>query len=357
MMAGCGTTGHAQEASQIAVNPDASRIPSPDTSQPRDLLAHEFAMPGLIADMNSEEFFGAIQARLGAYASLPVGEAHAQLSLQNAVLPAHVTLPLSGNGRWFIKLGAAQIWASAADKGTRLVDSESTTALAQIQFRPRAGTLLGLGAIYESNAIHFDQGGRLSLIGAGVRFDLLQRLGDHAGLAVKASWLDGRTAVSIPLPGNVRITDHASSPRLYLQAGLIGNFSSRDMPWIPQGWSLRPALHVFAQRTTTAASVNNLGFMVPRDVQDYAELAITLRLQRETRGSGHPAPFAEIGEEQRLRARVEGRPTDPALAYAKAGVTMRKGGWGFFDAYLAYHDSLNGQMRAVVGEVLASLTF
>ncbi|NOW47836.1 hypothetical protein FHW96_004018 [Novosphingobium sp. SG751A] len=142
---------------------------------PRDLLAREFGASGLTVDMNSDELFGAVQARLGAYGA-PGAPASPALSLSNLVLPSHVTLPISEDGHWFIKLGAAEIVGTAADHGIRISDSASTTSLAQIQYRPWAGTLIGIGATYESNVVHTSGGARITMAGAGVRFDLLQRL-------------------------------------------------------------------------------------------------------------------------------------------------------------------------------------
>lgn len=318
---------------------------------PRDLLAREFGASGLTADMNSDELFGAVQARLGAYGAASASPA---LSLANLVLPSHVTVPLSEDGHWFVKLGAAEILGTAADHGARISDSASTTSLAQIQYRPWAGTLIGVGASYESNVVHAGGGARITMTGAGVRFDLLQRLGDHAGLALKASWLDGTTGFAMPAIG---LSYRASDPRLYVQAGLIGNFGARDMGWIPQGWSLRPAAHLVTQRSTQAQTINSYGQSLPREVTDYAMAMLTARLQREVRGSYHLAPFIEAGGEFRLRERLGGASSDPALAYLRAGATMRAGRWGFFDAYLAHHDSLDGRMRANVVEMLASFTF
>lgn len=317
---------------------------------PRDLLAREFGASGLTADMNSDEVFGAVQARLGAYGAASSSPA---LSLANLVLPSHVTVPLGEDGHWFIKLGAAEILGTAADHGARLSDSASTTSLAQIQYRPWAGTLIGVGASYESNVVHAGSA-RITMTGAGVRFDLLQRLGDHAGLALKASWLDGATGFAKPAIG---LSYRASDPRLYAQAGLIGNFSARDIRWIPQGWSLRPAAHLVIQHAAQAQTINSYGQSVPREITDYAMAMLTARLQREVRGSYHLAPFIEAGGEFGLRENLGGASSDPALAYLRAGATMRAGRWGFFDAYLAHHDSLDGRMRANVVEMLASFTF
>jgi hypothetical protein len=350
---------HRKRISTLSLGLALAIAPAPllasQTSEPRDALAHEFGATGLTADLNSEEIFGAVQARLGAYSTLSPGQTAHSLDLWNTVVPTHVTAPIGQDGHWFVKLGAAQVWATAADHGTRLADTAGTNSLAQIQYRPWAGTLIGLGATYESNIVHLANGGRILNTGPGLRLDLLQRFDDHGGLVVKLSWMDGRTDIVVPVGNGLRLANHTQSPRLYGQAGLDGKFTTRDARWIPAGWSLRPAVHVVAQRNIDAASVNSFGHAMPRDVQDYAQIIITAKLQSDPRSPGHLAPFVELGQELRVAERAA-TPSEPAMAYARAGATLRLGKWGFFDAYVAHHDSLDGRMKANVAECLISAT-
>lgn len=318
---------------------------------------HEFGIIGLTGEMNSDEHFGALQARLGAYTALATTDTHPDLSLQNLVIPAHAVFSLDKEGHWFFKLGAAAIRNWADDHGAALENTSTTTALAQIQYRPRAGTLIGLGATYESNIIHLASGGRIEVPGAGIRFDLLQRIGSRVGFAAKVLWMDGTTTTTIPLGGGVTLTDKAASPRTYIQLGLIGMVGHDDTPLIPKGWSLRPTAHLILQRTAIAASTTSLGSIEARSIQDYGEVLASARLQKEEFRSAHPAPFVELGAEIRIDSTIPTPASNPTLAYAKAGATMRVGNWGFFDAYYAYRDSFDGTYRSGTAELLFSTTF
>jgi hypothetical protein len=195
---------------------------------PNQQLVREFGVIGLTGEMNSDEHFGSLQARLGAYTALPTTDTHPQVSLQNLVVPAHAVVSLGSSGHWFVKLGAAAIKNWADDHGSFLETTTTFTALAQLQYRPRPGTLIGLGPTYETNIIHLAGGGRIVVPGAGVRFDLLQRISPTLGFAAKATWFDGTTTTTIPLGGGLTLHDRASTPRSYLQLGLIGMFQHQD---------------------------------------------------------------------------------------------------------------------------------
>lgn len=333
------------------------RDAAPPAATPGQALARDFGAIGLTGELNSDEHFGALQARLGAYTALQGSTARPDLSLQNIVAPAHVTVPLTNDGRWFVKLGSAFIQSWADDHGAALENTTTVTALAQLQFRPRPGTLIGLGPTYETNTVRLANGGRIKVPGAGLRFDLLQRFGQHLGFAAKVTWMNGTTDTTVPIGGGLVLHDYTSSPRLFAQAGLIGMIDHRTLSFLPQGWSLRPAVRLLAQRTTLAASTTNLGVVEPRQHQDYAETLLTVKLQRDEFRSGHLAPFVEAGTELRLDQALPTPADDPSLAYAKAGAAVRVGDWGFFDAYYAYRAAFNGAYRAGVAEVLASITF
>ncbi len=324
---------------------------------PNQTLVREFGVIGLTGEMNSDEHFGSLQARLGAYTALPASDTHPQVSLQNLVIPAHAVFSLDSSGHWFVKLGAAGIKNWADDHGSFLETTTTFTSLAQLQYRPRPGTLIGLGPTYETNIIHLAGGGRIVVPGAGVRFDLLQRISPTLGFAAKASWFDGTTTTSIPLAGGLSLHDRAATPRSYLQLGLIGMFQHQDSALVPKGWSLRPAVHLILQRTAVQASTTSLGSLESRDLQDYGEVLVSTRLQREEFRSAHPAPFVELGGEFQIRNTLPTPISAPSTAYAKAGATMRVGGWGFFDAYYAWRDSLDGTYRSGTAEILLSVTY
>jgi hypothetical protein len=317
----------------------------------------EFGIIGLTAEMNSDEHFGALQARLGAYTALSSTDTHPDLALQNLVVPAHAVFSLDKEGHWFFKLGAAQIKNWADDHGADLENTSTTTALAQIQYRPRPGTLIGLGATYESNIIHLAGGGRIVVPGPGIRFDLLQRISSRIGFAAKVLWMDGTTSTTIPLGGGLDLAARQASVRTYIQLGLIGMVSHKDTPLVPAGWSLRPTAHLILQRTALASTTTSLGSLEAGQHQDYGELLASARLQKEEFRSAHPAPFVELGAEVRIDSTIPTPASNPTLAYAKAGATMRVGGWGFFDAYYAWRDSLDGTYRSGTAEVLLSVTY
>jgi hypothetical protein len=323
---------------------------------PQQVLAREFGVNGLTADMNSDEYFGALQARVGAYTALASGETRPHMSLQNIVTPGHLTFALSSDARWFLKVGAAHIESWADDNGTNLVDTSTTTSLVQLQFRPRAGTLIGFGPTYESNVIRAGQN-RVTAIGAGWRFDLLQRMGNHLGFSAKVTWMDGITNAHVPLGEDLALVERQHTPRTYVQLGLVGMYNHQDFSLIPQGWSLRPTVHAIWQRTADSAATTNLGSFVASSHQDYSEVMATARLQKDEFRSGHIAPFVEAGDEIHVRSTIPTPATMPSLLYAKAGVTMRNGQWGFFDAYYSYHLAPDGTYRSGVLELLASLTF
>lgn len=342
------------DAAAIAV---AANQQSQNPTSPNQKLVHDFGIIGLTGEMNSDEHFGALQARLGAYTALSSTDTHPDLSLQNVVAPAHAVISLDKDGHWFFKLGAAAIKNWADDHGADLENTTTLTSLAQIQYRPHAGTLIGLGATYESNVIHLANGGRIVVPGAGIRFDLLQRIGDRIGFAAKVLWMDGTTTTTIPLGGGVNLVDKTSTPRTYIQLGLIGMVGHGDTPLIPRGWSLRPTAHLILQRTAVAASTTNLEAVEARDLQDYGEVLMSARLQKEEFRSAHPAPFVELGTEIQIRSTIPAPASNPTLAYAKAGATMRVGNWGFFDAYYAYRDSFDGTYRSGTAEMLLSVTY
>ncbi|WP_206241313.1 hypothetical protein [Novosphingobium terrae] len=326
-------------------------------ASPNQKLVREFGVIGLTGEMNSDEHFGSLQARLGAYTALPATDTHPDVSLQNLVIPAHAVVSLDSAGHWFVKLGAAAIKNWADDHGSFLETTTTFTSLAQLQYRPRPGTLIGLGPTYETNIVHLAGGGRIVVPGAGLRFDLLQRISPTIGFAAKATWFDGTTTTTIPLGGDLTLHDRASTPRSYLQLGLIGMFQHQDSPLVPKGWSLRPAVHLILQRTAIQTSTTNLGTVEAGQHQDYGEVLFSTRLQKEEFRSAHPAPFVELGGEFQIHNTLPTPISAPNTAYAKAGATMRVGGWGFFDAYYAWRDSLDGTYRSGTAEVLLSVTY
>lgn len=324
---------------------------------PGAALARDFGAIGLTAEINSDEYFGALQARLGAYTALSSGGAKPDLSLQNVVVPAHVTFPLTGGGRWFLKLGAAGIESWARDHGSRLETTTTVTGQVELQFHPRAGTLIGVGVTYETNAIDLAGGGHVKVPGPGLRFDVLQRLGEHVGFAAKIEWADEKTTTTIPLGTDLTLRDRTDTPRTYAQLGLIGMIQHKDAAFIPDGWSLRPMAHLIVQRTAIAASTNSLGEDIAHDHQDFGEAILTTRLQKDVFRSFQVGPFVESGAEIEMFSTVPTPASDPFMAYAKAGAYMRVGNWGFLDAYYAYRNALNGHYRSGTVELLLSVTF
>ena len=320
-----------------------------------EVLARDFGPLGLTAEINSDEYFGSLQAQLGAYTAIDEGDDPA-LSVHNIVMPAHLTVPLDANAHWFVKLGAALIHSWADDHGETLEDTGTMTSLAQIQYRPWAGTLIGVGATYEHNKVHLAEGGSIGIDGNGFRFDLLQRINQHIGLSTKVTWFDGETKLQIPLSEDLTLYDTAASPRTYAQIGLIGRIGHQDMAFVPEGWTLRPMVHAIFQRTVVAASTNSLGVAEERSRQDYGQVMVNMKLEKEEFRSGKLAPFVDMGAILRVADTIPTPASDPVLAYAKAGVATHIGGWGFLDAYYAYRDSLDGHYKSGTAEVLLSIT-
>lgn len=100
---------------------------------------------------------------------------------------------------------------------------------------------------------------------------------------------------------------------------------------------------------------------LPRNLQDYGEVLVSTRLQKDEFRSAHPAPFVELGAEIRIDSTIPTPASNPALApitaYAKVGAMMRVGGWGCFDAYYAWRDSLDGTYCSGTAEMLLSVTY
>lgn len=298
-----------------------------------------------------------MQARVGAYTALDAGDTDPALRLTNTVVPVNATFALTQDARWFVKLAASDIDAEASSHGERLSRSATQSALAQLQYRPRPGTLIGLGVTYEKAKVDLEGGGRIEAPGAGLRLDLLQRLGAHAGFAAKVLWTNGTSTATIPLGGGLVLTDKADAPRTYVQLALLGLVQNKDWTVVPEGWSLRPAGRLIFQRKDVADSVNSLGVFEAGGAQDYGEVMVSARLQKDELRPGRIAPFVELGGEAPFRNTAPGPASDPPLAYAKLGAYVRTGRWGFLNAYYAYRDSLDGSFRSGTAEVLLSLAF
>lgn len=310
-------------------------------------LSADFGAAGLIGEMNSAEHYGALQSRLGAYSASDTGDAR----LNTFVAPANAIVSLSRDGKWFTKVGAVYVNSDGTYPGGDMPESTSHNFLFQLLHRPAAGTLIGIGVVPDKTDIAIPlNGASIDARGTGVRFDLLQRLGNKSGLAVKLIHLEGHSTFSRPLPNGQMLSIRSSTNRTYVEMTFTTLLDRTKFALIPNGWSLRPVTHVLFQRDHD----RNPQGLASTDY--FAQWLLTARLQKDVFRAGQVGPYVELGIEQELVNDSAAKGNNDFLLYGKAGAAVLVGNWGRLDAYYARRQAPGGFSSNTVN-LLFSMTF
>jgi hypothetical protein len=130
-------------------------------------------------------------------------------------------------------------------------------------YSPVDRVLLGLSGFYEHQTVDFSvpQGGG-TYKNWGVKGDLGVVLTENLGfyLSYQYSSQVGQLAVTTPLPSGPFSVDTPNREGInYAQAQLLGNYTNRDLRFIPQGLSVKPYVAIDFYDAILGTTTNNLG--------------------------------------------------------------------------------------------------
>ncbi len=311
-------------------------------------LSADFGAVGLVGEMNSAEHYGAVQSRLGAYSASGTGDAY----LDTFVAPANAIIALGQDGKWFTKLGAVYVNTDGTYSGGDMPESTSGNFLLQALYRPATGTLIGLGVVPDKTDISIPvNNASIEARGTGVRFDLLQRLGNRSGLSAKLIHLEGDSTFSKPLPNGQLLSNRSSTTRTYVEATFLTILDRAKYAFIPGGWSLRPVTHILLQRDHDRDQQGSAS------TDDFAQWLLTARLQKDVFRSGQVGPYFELGVEQELVNESATGDNNDFLLYGKTGAAILAGNWGRLDIYYARRQAPDDGFSSNTVNLLLSMTF
>lgn len=311
---------------------------------------------GLLMKYSSYGTFGAVQNRIGQSRSaieasrLPGGPAEGYTdSSSQLILPVDLITAVPGTSSSFLKFGASANINRGSDRLTH-VDVDTFRTEAQYLWSPTPAGFVGVGAFVEGIDIEMrHNSSSVDNEGRGVRADLVQRFGEHWGVAARVEHTWSEQAVRSPIPGGRVFAVDQDLRRLYSQVDLVGTYSKHTWSWLPRGFLMRPMLGVNFMNTRFDTARSNLGNLVTGTVgkdDSYLSCSASLRLEREVRGPSLFAPFCEFGLEREFTNDLDAKVNDHDIAHSAVGFSSTLGRAVRLDIEYGRYDGLRGKRRA-----------
>ena len=338
---------------------------SPSSPGARPNLNRSFGPVGLLAEFNSNENFGVLQSRLGAYRT---HQAHANAggpdkgyrdTFDNWVFPGKVTVSIPGsNGSWFVRAGGVAILSRT--HGGNLTRTETDTYTGQLQALRLIGndTLVGAGIFVSDVSVDLlHNGGQVETSGLGAQIDFLHKLNDRFGISGRAIYDGLDIHAEIPIGPDRKVVTERTGERLYLEMSAVYNLPGEQVGFVPDGWRLRPVVTGIYQSISYDAGRNSFGAPIPAFTEEFGALLLTARLESTEARPWKLAPYVTAGSEIQLRNNASQVDSDPGNLYLRAGVAMNTGGKGRLDLYYARRDSFEGTYQANNFSAVLSMLF
>lgn len=329
-------------------------------------LSATFGPSGLLAEHNSNENFGAVQSRLGAYrAHQAFAEAGGPLEgyrdiVETKVFPIKAIVPIPGSGRrWFLKSGTVSIFSRGSDGNLTGSNSDTYSAQLAVLHLVDDRTLIGVGPLISRvNVDLLHNGGSVSSNGKGVQFDLLHKIDDRLGFSARAAYERLETRTTVPIGFTRRVETSQDADRLYVEASAVYNPSgSQILLPVPDGWFLRPIATLIFQATWTKFTTDSQGGPVAANTENFGTVLLSVRLEKDDFRPWHLVPYFVGGTEIEYMNDASSVDQDAGNLYVKAGVATNVGGKGRLDIYYARRESFRGTYSAGTFNMLLSMQF
>lgn len=293
---------------------------------PAPSIAGSFGPSGLLAEFNSNENFGNVQARLGAYrthqafanAGGPVRGYRDDFTTW--LLPTKAIVEIAGSDRLYLRPQVTLGYSEGTPGNLTQTVSTSRTLQMQLVHAVNEDTVVAIGGISTRADIDLrHNGGDITNTGIGLQIDAMHKLSDRFGVTGRFI-VDGvERETSIPLVGGGEVRSLRSGERVYAEANAAFTLLGTQSPLVPEGWRLRPVLTGVFQHTDLDDTTNNRGAPVPASNEDYGAVFLTARLEQTNFRPWAIGPYFEAGAELQVFNTASTVEDDPTSLYLRAG--------------------------------------
>lgn len=316
---------------------------------------------GLLRYYGGDVEFGEVNSRVGQYRAgaallnaLPAGVPAPEITYETDVrvgkIDTNIFLGTFVNERPVALRFAytAPSITSAGGNPTEVTANQERYELA-LQYFPSSRTMISFGVFGEAAEVREENGGAsIDIDGRGVRFDVLHRFNDQWGAALRAEVFDGDQSTRIPV-GPATLEYELPETRTYIQANLIGHYTSDDLAALPTGWALKPELGLIWQRSNFDPVQNSFGGTSTGTVGDQEEISLAqlgLRFEDIDLEPWGIDPFGSVMVEQELINDFSDVIDDPTTASAVIGARIGLGQAAFINAQAMHSQSIGGNRQS-----------
>ncbi|WP_316858957.1 hypothetical protein [uncultured Cohaesibacter sp.] len=317
---------------------------------------------GLLTPYNSDEEMGNVQSRMGLSRDR-IGAATGggptsgyKDSTFAVIIPLGAKVALSENS--YLNFSASGTYTDGQPNHV-VEDGFISKAEVEYMFFPNPDTLLSASLFVEKTALDLnDDEAVIQRDGIGGRVDVVHKFSDHWGIAARMQYSFGESTFKHVLPF-ATVNHEQGDDRFYTQVDLVGQYRSKDLGIVPEGWVLHPDVGGLFQRNTLEATADSLGVVssgVKGDTEDYSEVWAKLTLAKDA-GPNTLIPSLTLGIEHELVDDLEDYLDESTFAIAGAGLSYQTFKGNRFDLLYSVHHGVNGNEinQSVVGSV--NLTF
>lgn len=328
---------------------------------------------GLLGTMASNERYGTVQSRvalgraMSALTEVPgnpedgyrdgitdmLAPLSAMVRLNKGPSDSAHYLRFSSNNRW------SDGWPTRNGVAELESDSEAHGLGVQYFYAPNTDLMVGLGIEVDRNEVdirHAD--GEAEIRQIALRGDVLKKLHDNWGVALRAGWFEETSETEIPLPfGMLEVEQDAS--RLYLQADAVGTFTKADIAALPEGWMLRPTIGTAWQKTWFEETTNSFGEVEkgPRGESSDEYGSIYANAALSFGGLGKVQPYVGLGLDHEYTNSYADYVDESTYLNSFVGATIKLSQSALLNVNYGRYDGFNGNREKEAFVVAFGVTF